>query len=442
MSLTAKSRALLEFLLKVYLFMVLHYSLHFNHQWPLWIFNKLRFALLRSPSAVIDFRIARLWSVAYSNHEIAADQAVEIFLKGVADRAYMAALRADDRLALILYAAYGGKLQAIRDMRDHPTFLPNFPGLREYISGILAFQDLGIDATDCFVHAARMYREAHLNKREQDVPEYVQHSSNFLSPGQTRAVLEQSAVRRLEGGARRKSVVATTTAVVVSCDARYFEIYSKWFIRQFHSHNNCSLIIRVLCSESEHEKLVSMNHRRLDSSQKTEVVTEVHAPLKSVDFSTARFETALRMLTTADVNVVIMDIDIAPTFSVADLVQSVQSPIGLAIHPTAVVPWGKLAAGLCVFKNHWQSITFLTYLDKYFSALEQHGPEWTLDQTGLEVVRRFMNETGQTVEISDVGDAFVRSLCTQIPAWTRARKMRAKRAPLRLSQVMRSQSLR
>jgi hypothetical protein len=214
--------------------------------------------------------------------------------------------------------------------------------------------------------------------------------------------------------------------VLLSCDEKYFTIYSGYFCKILRRRNsNRILFLVVIDSDSDRDR-VSEQARDLADFGNVEVEIHSISGKIGVAASVFRFSVVLRVMLEHRCNVMILDIDSRPAFRVDCLMSKMDCDLGFTVNEGCFVPWAQLNAGLCAFQYGADAVTFLTVLRSYIDFALRDGADWTVDQASLFVAWNWWKQRSGSVCIHDFAKDFSSRRQTATPRRLARKKIAAK----------------
>jgi len=329
----------------------------------------------------------------------------------------------DERFEGYLIAAYAGDDALMQEMAVRGEFMPSAPGLREYVQALI---DFGIGSSDWEqqLNACKTsFRKVHGPTNGEAIPEYAEHASSFFDPRQYSAILEGS---YLEASGLEIGQGSKETVVLLSCDVKYFAIYSRYFCKILRRRNSNRILFMIVIASDSDRNRVSEQARNLADFGNVEVETHLISGKIGVAASVLRFSVALRLMLESRSNVMILDIDSCPDFRVDSFVSEMDCDLGFTVDKVCFVPWARLNAGLCAFKYGPSSITFLAVLRSYIDLALRDGADWTVDQASMFVAWNWWKHRSGIMCIHDFSKSFSSQRQTATPRRLQKRKIAAK----------------
>lgn len=329
----------------------------------------------------------------------------------------------DERFETYLVAAYAGDEVLLQEIAARVNFIPDAPGFREYVQALIDFGN-GSAGWEQKLYACKTnFRKVNGPASDEAIPEYAEHSSSFLDSGVYSKVLERSYEEASDYKVEQGS---NETLVLLSCDVKYFIIYSRYFCKILRRRNlNCILFMVVIDSDADREDI---NRHARDLAGFGNVKVEIHSITGKIGVAASvfRFLVALRVMLETRDNVMILDIDSSPEFRVDSLVSRMESDLGFTIDESSFVPWARLNAGLCAFKYGSDGLTFLAVLRTYIDLALQDGADWTVDQASLFVTWNWWKLRSGSIHLHNFAGDFSSQRQSSTPRRLQRRKIYAK----------------
>jgi hypothetical protein len=329
----------------------------------------------------------------------------------------------DERFEVYLIAAYAGDDALMQEIAARVDFLPDAPGLREYVQALTDFGHGSTGWEQQLSACKTNFRKVKGPASTEAIPEYVEHASSFFDPQSYSYELERS---YREASDLEIGQASNETLVLVSCDVEYFIIWSQYFCKILRRRNsNRVLFMVVIDSDSDRDRV---SEQALDLADFGSVEVEIHSISGKIGVAASvfRFLVALRLMLEYRDNVMILDIDSCPAFRVDCLVSEMDSDLGFTVDEGSFVPWARLNAGLCAFKYGVDACTFLAVLRSYIEFALRDGADWTVDQASLFVAWNWWTQRSGSTRIHDFSGDFSSRRQTATPRRLQRRKIAAK----------------
>ena len=326
-----------------------------------------------------------------------------------------------DTERFLISVAYSEDDKLIEKILEMHADLSLRPGLQELMKACLEFHQNDPNWINT-MNASKM-QVASLDRNEIRDSEFLKYTKNFHPQNMYFNHLDQVNLSKVD---EDKEKIAHQTIGLISCDLKYFIIYSEFFCIHFRKKNSLPLIFIVVLENDSN--LVKFNKvcNRLNKYLAVQVRSRlVKLPNLAIEVTNERFIVASELMVEKQSNIAILDIDVKIDFAVTELFVHSENCLSLPIGWSGV-PWARYSAALMYFPYSNFSIYFLKLMKEYFSFALKHEPQWTLDQATLTVVVEYVRSNQIDFQLHDIGLDLVRHATRNTPLRLRSAKNRAK----------------
>ena len=324
-----------------------------------------------------------------------------------------------DTERFLLSVAYSQDDNLIQKILEMHADLCLRPGLPELLKACLEFRRNDPSWVNT-MNASKM-KVTSLDRKYIRDSEFLKYTKNFHPQDMYLELLDQIKLSRVD-----EKQLTDQTIGLITCDLKYFIIFSEFFCRHFRIKNDLPLIFTVVLENNPN--LLEFNEvcNRLNKYDAIQVRSR-RAKLDNlaVEVTNERFILAPELMIERKSNLVILDIDLKIDFAVTELFVHSENCLSLPICWSGV-PWGRYAAGLSYFPYSNFSIYFLNLMKEYFSFALKHEPQWTLDQATFAVVVEYVRSKQINFQLHDIGIELYLQATRATPMRLRSAKNRAK----------------
>jgi hypothetical protein len=326
-----------------------------------------------------------------------------------------------DTERFLLSVAYSQDDNLIEKILEMSADLCLRPGLPELLKACLEFRRN--DSSWIITMNASKMKVTSLDRNEIRDSEFLKYTKNFHSQDMYFNLFDQIKLSEVD---EDKEKFAHETTCLVSCDLKYFIIFSEFFCKHFRIKNDHPLIFIVVLENDSNLVEFAKACNRLTKFAAVQVRSR-QAILDNlgVEVTNERYILAPELMIERKSNLVILDIDLKIDFAVTELFMKSKNCLSLPLGLSGV-PWGRYVAGLTYFPYSNFSIYFLNLMKEYFSFALKHGPQWTLDQATFAVVVEYVRSKHINFQLHDTGIELYLKATRTTPMRLRGAKNRAK----------------
>ena len=219
--------------------------------------------------------------------------------------------------------------------------------------------------------------------------------------------------------------------VLISCDFKYFKIFSEHYISNFRLNNSHLIHFHIISNEPK-LKIINEFDRLQKIYKNLGLSIESEKKKKNIVFITlSRFIVSNKLMNYYESDVFINDIDFTPTYNLEPIFKKMSNSkcnIGL-YDADQRIPWTRFAAGISYFKYQDKfSINFLSDLSGFYNYKIKHYKElfWSTDQLGLTIVHCSMKKKLKVLNFFKYKKLFNENIVFSIPNNLAIKKIKAK----------------
>ena len=326
-----------------------------------------------------------------------------------------------DTERFLLSVAYSQDDNLIEKILEMHAELCLRPGLPELLKACLEFRRN--DSSWIITMNASKMKVTSLDRNEIRDSEFLKYTKNFHPQDMYYNLFDQIKLSKAD---KDKEKIAHVTTCLVSCDLKYFIIFSEFFCKHFRMKNDHPLIFIVVLENDSNLVEFDKARNRLNKYVAVQVRSRFAALSDlGIEVTNERFILASDLMDEKQSNIAILDIDLLIDFSVTELFVKSENCLSLPMGLSGV-PWARYTAGLMYLPYSNFSSYFLKLMREYFSFALKHEPQWTLDQATLAVVVEYVRSSQVDFQLHDIGIDLCLKATRTLPLRLRIAKNRAK----------------
>jgi hypothetical protein len=219
--------------------------------------------------------------------------------------------------------------------------------------------------------------------------------------------------------------------VLISCDFKFFKIFSEHYILNFRLNNNHLIHFHIISNEPK-LKIINEFDRLQKIYKNLGLSIELEKKKKNIVYITlSRFIMSNKLMNYYESDVFINDIDFTPNYNL-DLIfkKMSNSKCNIGLYDADQrIPWTRFAAGICYFKYKDSfSINFLSKLSGFYNYKIKYYKKlfWSSDQLGLTIVYYSMKKKLKVLNFYKYKKLFNENIVFSVPKNLAIKKIKAK----------------
>lgn len=318
-----------------------------------------------------------------------------------------------------------GDLLLLERILGMQTDLDELPGYRELIQACVQFANQDEDWIDaissCVSHLGSIDKSKALNS------EYIKHTLNYHPQVQYKHLLDQV---KLSLSNELEPQNGTNSIALISCDTRYFNIFSEYFCKQFRQKNTIEIMFWVILDENSDLIGFEKTRQQVKKYSAVQVRTKYTNENVAMRSSIERYVVAADLMVERQSNVAILDIDLNINFDITKFFANEMNAISVHTDNVGAIPWSRFGCGFANFPYSNYSVYFLRLMQKYSLFALQNEPGWALDPTAMSVVEHYLRSKNLGREFNVFGLEIIQKMTRSIPSVVRSAKWTAKQGNL------------